>query len=170
LTLFDDLGENTPMRWLAQVSVLGLFLVSCATAPSVSQSPTLPFGEFIDQVLDPLAGTIADERIQHAQAELNAGQLSPSLLSLLGLTLGSQGSGLGDGFARLQNSSIEQVSAYLDAQRHPLKKEVLALFTKRAKSIGDQYSVCVEGAERGYGVMDGKFLRLADGPGPCDTT
>jgi len=146
------------MHWLAKISVLGLFLVSCATIPPVSHSPALPFGEFVDQVLDPLAGTMADERIHRAQAELNAGEISPSLLAMLGVALDPQGSVLGDGFARLKNSSMEQESAYLDAQRHPLKKEVLALLTKRAKSVGDQYSVCVEQAERRYGVLDGKFV------------
>lgn len=157
------------MRWLVALSVLGLFCASCATAPSLPPAPALPFGEFVDQVLDPLAGTLADERIQQAQVELKSGTLSVSLLSLLGLVFGPQGSVVGSGLATLNDASIEQQSAHLDTRRHPLKKEILSLLTQRTKTQGDHYSVCVEGAERRYGVQEGKFVRLIDGPGPCET-
>jgi hypothetical protein len=66
--------------------------------------------------------------------------------------------------------AIQKYNAEIDARREPLKKEVLALFIRRAKSVGDQYSVCVEGAERRYGVKENAFVRLADGPGPCEKT
>ena len=59
------------MRWLAHLSILGLLCASCATSPIHPPSPALPFGEFIDHVLDPLASK--DERIHLAQAELKTG-------------------------------------------------------------------------------------------------
>ena len=154
------------MRWLAHSLVLVIFLASCATTPSTLPEPALPIGEFIDQVLDPLAGKIAAERIQQAQAELKAGQLSPSLRALLGIPFGTGGAAVSSG---LKNASIEQLTAQLDARRLPLKKELLALFTRRAKAEGDQYSVCVEGSERRYGVQNEKFVRLGDSSYPCET-
>ena len=66
--------------------------------------------------------------------------------------------------------AILKYNAEIAARREPLKKEVLALFIRRTKSVGDQYSVCVEGAERRYGVKENAFVRLADGPGPCEKT
>lgn len=93
------------MRWLALVPIL-FFSSSCSTF--LSTSPSLPFVEFIDQVLDPLAGKLADERIEQAKAQLRAG--------------------------------------------------------------GNQYSVCVEGAERRYGVESDKFVRLIDWVSPCELT
>ena len=156
------------MRWLAQFSIFGLFCASCAIAPALPPAPALPFGEFVGQVLDPLAGTLADERIEQAQVELKSGELSVSLLSLLGIDFGPEGSVVGGGLATLNDASIEQQSAYLDTRRHPLKKEILSLLTQRTKIQGDQYHVCVNGAERRYGVQEGKFIRLTDGPGPCE--
>jgi|CXWL01.1.fsa_nt_gi hypothetical protein len=158
------------MRWLAHFSIFALFCASCATAPILPTAPTLPFGEFVDQVLDPLSGKIADEHIQQAQADLKAGQLSPVLLTLLGSAFGPGGTVAGAGLANLQTATIDQKSAQLDTRRLPLKKELLALFTSRAKAESDHYSVCVEGAERRYGVQSGKFVRLADGQGPCEVT
>jgi hypothetical protein len=156
------------MRWLALLPILGLLLTSCTTIPP---SPALPFGEFIDQVLDPLAGKHAVELIQHEQAKLKAGQISPDLASFIGsLIHPGAGTVIGAGLAAFNNSSIEQQSAQLDTLQYPLKKEVLALLTKRAKAEGDQYSVCLEGTERRYGVQHEKFVRLADGPGLCETT
>jgi hypothetical protein len=158
----------SPMRWLALLSILGLLLTSCTT---ISSAPALPFGEFVDQILDPLAGKHADELIQHEQAKLKAGQVSPALASFLGSLIHPvAGTMIGGGIAAFNNSSIEQKSAQLDTLRYPLKKEILALLVRRAKIEGDQYSVCLDGAERRYGVQSGKFIRLADGLGPCETT
>ena len=157
------------MRWLAQISILGFLSVSCSTIPSTT--PALPFGEFVDQVLDPLAGKHADDLIQHEQTKLKAGHASPALASFLGSLLApGAGTVIGGGLAAFNNASLEQRSAQLDTLRYPLKKEVLALLTKRTKIEGDQYSVCLEGAERRYNVQDGKFVRLADGSGHCETT
>ena len=66
--------------------------------------------------------------------------------------------------------AIQKYNAEIDARRQPVKKDLLALFTRRARSVGDQYSVCVDGAERDYGVKENAFVRLADGPGPCEKT
>jgi len=156
------------MRWLAHSSIGALiFCASCAVVPP---SPSLPIGEFVEQVLDPLSGKIADERIQHAQAELKAGQLSPGLLSFLGLAFGPGGAVAGNSLATLGNASLDQKSAQLETRKLPLKNEILTLLTKRTQVKGENYAVCVEQVERLYGVQDGRFVRLADGPGPCETT
>src|SRR5262245_15796486 len=55
--------------------------------------------------------------------------------------------------------AIQKYNAEIDARRQPVKKDLLALFTRRARSVGDQYSVCVDGAERRYGYI---FSRLAE--------
>ena len=66
--------------------------------------------------------------------------------------------------------AIQKYNAEIDARRQPVKKELLALFTRRARIVEDQYSVCVDGAERSYGIKDNGFIRLEDGPGPCEKT
>ncbi len=66
--------------------------------------------------------------------------------------------------------AIQKYNAEIDARRQPVKKDLLALFTRRARSVGDQYSVCVDGAERRYCVKENAFVRLPDGPGPCEKT
>lgn len=72
--------------------------------------------------------------------------------------------------AAANQEAIEKYNAEIDARRPPLKKDLLALFTRRARVVGDQYSVCVDGEERRYGVKENGFIRLADGPGPCEKT
>ena len=157
------------MRWLAQSS-LALLCVSCSGL-SLSPGPALPIGEFYNHVLDPLAGTLADERITQAKAEVSSKKVSPVLATLLGsLFAPGAGSAIGGGLAALNNSSIEQQLAMLDTRRLPLKHELLQLFIGRTKTEGEHYRVCVEGVERVYAVQDGHFVRLANGPGPCEVT
>jgi hypothetical protein len=159
------------MRWLALLLILGLLSASCATTPTPPLAPDLPFGEFIDHVLDPLATTHAAELLQHEQTKLKAGQISPALASFIGsLLYPGAGTVVGSGLAAFNNSSNEQKSSQLDTLQYPLKKEVLSILTKRTKAEGNQYSVCLDGAERRYGVQDRKFVRLADGLGPCEVT
>jgi hypothetical protein len=51
----------------------------------------------------------------------------------------------------------------------PLKKELLGVFELRTKKTADGYSVCVEGIGRRYSVKGDRFVREANGEGPCET-
>ena len=135
--------------------------------------------EFIAQVLDPLAGQIADEWAVESKAEYAANHpismQKPSSGTDPGAASGGGPGGMMGGFigayvAVANQEAIEKYNAGVEARREPLKKDLLALFTRRTRTVEDQYSVCVDGAERRYGVTDKGFVRLPDGPGPCEKT
>lgn len=151
------------MRLLRKPLVFVFLCSSCAAF--TTSSP--PIGEFFDQVLDPLAAKIANERIEQAQAELKSGQISTGLAGLLGLA--PPYGPIAGGLIALNNANVDAQATALDARRLPLKNELLKLFESRAKATTDGYAVCVEGVERRYRVQDGKFLRGENGPGPCET-
>ena len=60
------------MRALAHSLIFLLFYASCAAVPTSPPTPTLPMGEFINQVLDPLAAQIVDEWAEQSKAEYAA--------------------------------------------------------------------------------------------------
>ncbi len=167
------------MRWLAHPLIFVFLCASCATAATSPAIPALPMGEFIDQVLDPLAGQIVDEWAEESKAAYAAdhptSMQNPSTGSAGGVASGPGPGGMMGGFigafvAVANQEAIEKYNAEIDARRQPVKKDLLDLFTRRTKSVGDQYSVCVDGEERRYGVKENGFVRLADGPGPCEKT
>jgi len=125
-------------------------------------------GEFIGQVLDPLASQFVAEWAEASKAEYAAQY--PTADSGGGMASGMMGKYVSKYVFPANQEAIQKHNAEIDARRQPLKKEVLALFIRRTKSVGDQYSVCVEGAERRYGVKDNGFIQLPDGPGPCEKT
>jgi hypothetical protein len=145
------------------LAAMTLFLVSCA---STSPRPSLPVGEFYDQVLDPLAGKIADERIDH---ELAGMQQNGSSLGTIGSLINAPIAILGAGLDFWRQASTQEKRAALESRRLPLKKELLALFESRTKETADGYSVCVEGIERRYSVKGERFVREANGSGPCES-
>lgn len=140
-----------------------LFLASCASTLS---RPSLPVGEFYDQVLDPLAEKIANERVNH---ELSTMQSSAASLGTIGSLVNLPIAILGAGLDFLRQSSAQDKRAALEARRLPLKKELLSLFESRTKETADGYSVCVEGIERRYSVKHERFVREANGSGPCES-
>lgn len=156
------------MRWLAYSLIFVLLGASCAAVPTSATAPALPREEFINQVLDPLAGEFVDEWAEASKAEYAANH--PTAGPGGGMASGIMGKYVGKYVFPANQEAIQKYNAEIDARREPLKKEVLALFIRRAKSVADQYSVCVEGAERRYGVKDNGFVRLEDGPGPCEKT
>lgn len=164
---------------LLRYSLIFFFLgASCAAAPICSPTPALPMEEFIAQVLDPLAGQIVDEWAEESKTEYAAKH--PTSQSSSACCAGGMASGSGPGgmigrfigayVVAANQEAVQKYNAEIDARRQPVKKELLALFTRRARSVGDQYSVCVDGAERRYGIKDNGFIRLEDGPGPCEKT
>ncbi len=167
------------MRWLAYSLIFILLGASCAAAPTSPSSPALPMEEFINQVLDPLAAQIVDEWAEESKTEFAAkhptSMQSSSAGSAGGMASGAGPGGMMGGFigayvVAANQEAVQKYNAEIDARRQPVKKDLLALFTQRARIVGDQYSVCIDGAERRYGVKENAFLRLADGPGPCEKT
>jgi len=120
--------------------------------------------EFIDQVLDPLAAQIVDEWAEESKAEY-AAKHPTSQSSKAG-----SGGFIGAYVTAANQEAIQKYNAEIDARRQPVKKQLLALFTRPANIVEDQYSLCVDGAERCYGVKENAFVRLADGPGRCEKT
>jgi len=154
------------MRWLAQS-----LLLLCSACSTIQTGPALPVGEFYDHVLEPLAVKAAAERIDQAKAHVTAGKFSPELAAILGTFLApGTGSAVGAGVASLANSSLDKKVALIETRRLPLQRELLELYIGRTKAVGSDYRVCVDGAERVYTVQDGRFVRLANGPGPCEVT
>ena len=167
------------MRALAHSLIFILVCASCAAVPTSPPTPALPKGEFIGQVLDPLASQIVDEWAEQSKAEYAANHPTsmpkPSTGSAGGTASGGCPGGMLSGvlcriIAASNQEDIQKYNAEIDARRQPVKKEILALFTQRARFVEDQYSVCVDGAERRYGVKDNGFIQLPDGPGPCEKT
>lgn len=150
------------MRWLTHISLPFVFACTLSSPPSI-----LPIGEFIDQVLNPLSDTLASDYLDKAKADLRHTRtpdpLSGSVLGLLDAASG--------GLASTANrADIERSLMYLESRRLPLKRELLDLFTQRTREAEGIYAVCVEGKERRYDGRGTRFLRLVDGPGPCDMT
>jgi len=167
------------MRWLAYSLMFVLLGASYAAATTAPSTPALPMEEFIDHVLDPLATQIVDQWAEESKAEYAAKHPTSMQNSSAG-SAGGMASGVGLGrmmggfigayVLAANQEAVRKYNAEIDARRQPVKKDLLALFTRRARSVGDQYSVCVDGAERRYGVKENAFVRLADGPGPCEKT
>lgn len=144
-------------------------LVSCAHAPL----PRASMGDFTDQVLEPIALRVADEKITEASAELKsahtpkaATQTMASLLTELpwiGKLLSYR--------TVSQRAQLDEDLVWLETRRLPLKRELLELFVLRTTQDGETFSFCVNGVERRYRVIEAsRFTRLPDGPGPCDFT
>ena len=167
------------MLFLRYSLVLVLLCASCATPPTAHSTPALPMEEFIAQVLDPLAGQIADEWAEESKAEYAANHPTSMQKPISGTDPGAASGGgpggmmggfIGAYVAAANQEAIQKYNAGVEARRQPLKKDLLALFTRRTRTVEDQYSVCVDGVERRYGVKDNGFFRLPDGPGPCEKT
>ena len=166
------------MRSLAHPLIFALLCVSCAAALPSPPTPTLPMEAFIDQVLDPLAGQIVDEWAEQSKAEYAANHptsMPTPSTGAAGAASGGGPSGMLNGFlggivAASNQEAIQKYNADIDVRRQPIKKELLALFTQRARLVEDQYSVCVDGVERRYGVKNNGFIQQPDGPGPCEKT
>ncbi|MEX2494410.1 MAG: hypothetical protein WD425_21935 [Nitrospirales bacterium] len=60
--------------------------------------------------------------------------------------------------------------AVLDTKQIPLKHDILELYMNRTKRIQNGFSVCVDGKERRYAVLERDFVRTEDGQGPCPKT
>ena len=135
-----------------------LFLIALsACAPSLP-----PQSVFTDNVLAP----IADDKIAQLLAQNPEPEHITPFLSLAGV----QGALLGQLIDRVASASAADRRALIEAQREPLRAELLTIYKGRTKLIENGYAVCVDGIERRYLVNGGQFQRGDNGPGPCDVT
>lgn len=168
-----------------------LSLPGCTGTPQ-----KLTRGEFSQQVLEPLTIKLAPEFIELAKANYTAYFLEQerqirekapqegdkNLLRLFGLGLFGPGGGWGadklidlgdrksEEEAKNRKTNYEEQLLWLDSREILLKNELLELYQKRVKETDTGYSVCISGKEQMYGIREGRFIRLADGDGPCPTT
>lgn len=153
---------------LGHVLLLCGALVSCAHA-----GPRASIGDFTDQILEPLALRVADEKILEAGAEMKSAQTpKASVQTMTSLLTGVPwvGSLLNLGTAS-RKAHLEEDLAWLETRRIPLKRELLDLFIVRTSREGETFIFCVNGVQRRYQSIDtNRFTRLPDGPGPCEST
>src|SRR5262245_10378560 len=167
-------------------------LSSCAHTTSQASR-----GDFSDHVLEPLASQLADEHIAQGRADITLTYLErekrisegrPDVVgeatihglgSLLiepsesdrtkSLPVVEENQAFKD--ASMRRVQYEETLAWLETRRLPLKRELLDLLLKRTVATSEGFTVCVEGKQRQYQAVEGgRFTRLADGPGPCETT
>jgi hypothetical protein len=143
-------------------------LVSCAHAV-----PRASIGDFTDQILEPLALRVADEKVSEAGAEIKSARTPKASIQTLASVLNEL-----PWIGRLLNVStasrkaaLDQDLAWLETRRMPLKRELLDLFVRRTIQEEDTFAFCVNGVERRYQAIEtNRFTRLPDGSGPCEIT
>lgn len=144
-------------------------LASCAHA--VPPASPASIGDFTDQILEPLALRVADEKIIEAGAELRLAHTpKASTQTMAGLLNELPWIGKLLNFSSVsQRARLDEQLAWLETRRMPLKRELLDLFVSRTTRDDDIFSFCINGHERRYQAINaGRFTRLPDGSGPCD--
>jgi hypothetical protein len=135
--------------------------------------PHASIGDFSDQVLEPAAARLADEKILEIQALMKAEQAPTVPLQTLASLLQELpwvGRLMNVGAAS-QKARLEQDLLWLETRRVPLRRELLTLFESRVEQSQDTFSFCISGVQRRYQATEGgRFSRLPDGSVPCETT
>lgn len=157
---------------LGSIIVLCVLLGGCAN-PLMQPAPRASIGDFTDNVLEPLALRVADEKIMEASTALKFEHTPKAPIQAL--------AGLLDEVPWIgkllsvrnvsQRARLEEDLAWLETRRLPLKRELLTLFVSRTTAERETFTVCVDAVQRRYQALDvNRFTRLSDGPGPCDLT
>ena len=143
-------------------------IVSCA-----HQTRQASIGDFTDQVLEPLAARIADEKIIERTALARAAQTPAATQQTIAAVL-QELPWIGEMFTVVNTTRqayLEQDLVWLETRRIPLRHELLSIFRSRTQQDGNTFAFCVNGVERRYEAIEqGRFSRLDDGPSPCETT
>jgi hypothetical protein len=143
---------------------------------SLSCAPIAPrasLGDFTDEVLEPLALRVADEKISEVSAERKFARTPKATIQTLAMLL-QDIPWIGklvtfDTVSR--KAQLEEDLAWLDTRRIPLKRELLNLFVLRTKQDGEVFSFCISGVQRRYQAIEAaRFTRLADGLDSCEQT
>ena len=158
---------------MSNLSAMGLTLLFAGVLGCTHATPQASLGDFSDQVLEPLAARLADEKLLEVEALVKAEQtpdVSMQTFASLLQELPWVGKLMNIGTAS-QKARLEQDLAWLETRRIPLRHEMIALFESRTQQSQDTFSFCISGVQRRYQALEvGRFTRLTDGPGPCETT
>ena len=160
---------------LSLALVVGCSHKAPATLPDGS---LLGFGDFIEQVLKPLAKERAEEVLVLEKARIEAQRSRISLTAVgaaTGAAIGAYSTvGLGTGVGAALGGAIgraidarweadrKQALAHAEAQRISLQQRLLGLFTERTSVQQSVYSFCAMGKYRRYEVRSARFARLKD--------
>lgn len=169
---------------------LGGALLACA---SLVPSPAMR--AFSQEVLQPLATKLVEERISQARSllaqinlakeQLAAGQsLPPETLAVLHGVAGlltvnpgdARGTDLLVAFADTKvkkpfadrKAAYQEALAWIDSRRLPLQDEMVRRLEERTVRTDKGFRLCIEGIQRQYETgPGGRFVRVADKPGTC---
>ena len=151
------------------------FLTACTSTPVAPPVPPLAFGDFIDEVLTPLSAQKADEVLTQVKAKLevryregaNTSELWKivgNVASAVGYPLASVGINTLSALAGDRQREHEVALARLEAERIPLQKKLLQLYTSRTSQQEGRYRFCADGKLRQYEIRGLRFARLEDDP------
>ena len=159
---------------MIQRSEIWLLIVTLSmTVSCTHQTRHASIGDFTDQVLEPLAARLADEKIIEKTALIRAAQTPAASHQTIAAVL-QELPWIGKMFTVVNTTRqayLEQDLAWLETRRIPLRHELLSIFRSRTQQDGNAFAFCVNGVERRYQAIEqGRFSRLDDGSGPCETT
>jgi hypothetical protein len=177
------------MRSMVQQVALILcfaFLFACShKAPAtLPDGAVLGFGDFVEQVLKPLATERAEEVLVQEKARITD-QYSGFSLTAIGVAAGAavgaySSAGLGTGVGAAVGGAIgraidakreadrKQALGRAEAQKIALQQRLLERFTERTTVDEPIYALCAMGKYRRYEVRGARFVRLQDDPAvPC---
>lgn len=149
-------------------------LLLCGTLASCAHAlPRASIGDFTDQILEPLALRVADEKISVVSADMKSARTpkaSTQTMASLLTELPWVGRLLSFGTVS-RKAHLDEDLVWLETRRIPLKRELLELFVLRTTQEGETFTLCADGVQRRYQAIDpSRFTRLPDGPGPCEST
>lgn len=144
---------------LVRTTLLASALAACSSTPGLR--------DFSSQVLTPLADQLADARVERVKKAVTTGQTPFAELRAL---VDPKDAQAGTVPGTLKSDSISAQVAAIEARRGPLRAEILAVLERRVTRTETGFAVCAEGIERRYDYSGSRFVRLEDGPGPCERT
>jgi hypothetical protein len=140
-----------------------------ATLAACAHSAPPSLADFTDQVIEPLAARVAEEKYLSTRGSIIAAGTPTRSYALL-----EQVPWLGSLMlwgAKSKKTQLETDLAWLETRRVPLKKELRELYVARTMRTSDGFEFCAEGIMRCYRIVDGaRFSRLDEDPVPCEQT
>lgn len=146
------------MRLGTAVLMLPLFLVGCTA------QPPLTFGQFQEQILEPLARQRAADILD----ELKAQAVSPGVVTLIYRGLDVVTAGVAG--KALEQADTQQRIADLEGKRTRYREKILTVYIDRGREFSKPseglFAVCANGRLKQWRADGGRFVRQDDGP-PC---
>ena len=146
------------MRLGTAVLILPVFLAAC------TQAPPLTFGDFQDQILEPLARQRASDILDELKAQAaNPGGVVLVYRALDMVTAGVAG-------RALEQSDTQQRLSDLEGKRTKYREKILTVYIERGREFSKPeeglFAVCANGRLKQWRSEGGRFVRQDDGP-PC---